>query len=1059
MPVRWSLVNKRNEGCTKMIFQKGDKVARKSIASEVGVVLEGPIERRGQIWYKVFFGGRTESILSDDLRPVGEGRSVRDLLLKGAFGDEKSFSRLLTLARINEPIRDTIYSFQANRTDLHGYQYIPLLKYLNSQYRRILIADEVGLGKTIEAGYIFQEERARQDLQRVLVVCPASLRVKWQNEMYQRFGEQFDILRASDVRRRLASRNEQDPQYQHLFGIVSIETIRSRQLREVLSDFPPNLDFLIVDEVHHCRNRDTHNFRIVRILAENSDSVIFLSATPVHTGNDNLYNLMNLLLPERFDVETAFLKQLAANAHIVRAEALVCKGTKESLSAAIKELGAVKSRELGQSIATDPYYPLIIQALGSDEILTDTEVLVKTQEMLSKLNLFSDVLTRSRKRDVEEGSAVRSAESHTPQLSGYEQDVYNELSAFIFDEYQRQYDSFIARFVLCSLQRQIASSLYAAVLHYLEHFEQAEDVEEEATFEFLEIEESDFGIDDDGEDEPERYSLLRDNNFRKIISSIDLERLRQEDTKYETLRKVLSKRGKVIVFAFFKRSLRYLEERLSQEGIATVRIDGDVPSNPEEPENDERLRRIELFHYDPKYRVLLSSQVGSEGLDFQFCDTIVNYDLPWNPMVVEQRIGRIDRLGQKAEKIFIFNIVSKGTIEEIILARLYARINIFESSIGELEPILGEVIRKMTDSLFNPKLSTEEKEQQLTRSAQALVREKEHLRKLEESSTQLIAHDEVVRQKISKIQKLGRYLTGKELEIFVSHFLSRKFPSSELYNEADDSPIPGQPGVRYAQTSPELRQFVAQHVPRYDKEGQRFKQLMNQASLKLVFDSESAMAHLDAEMIHSHHPFVKLISRFYEEDSDVIHPVNLLEVPSTTLEFGTYFYGWASIDERGTFNSRHLRMMLLNPLNGKEVTDGEQCEEFLHEMVINGSAWEGSHPDLHPEKLEQMYNWFEESIATYTSSYREERNREAEAVIHRQLQSLEASYNVKRRRREQAIETSKAANRSERIIQLQISQANKLKADYEVKQAELEERKGVNVSYRIEGVGFVKISS
>ena len=128
-------------------------------------------------------------------------------------------------------------------------------------------------------------------------------------------------------------------------------------------------------------------------------------------------------------------------------------------------------------------------------------------------------------------------------------------------------------------------------------------------------------------------------------------------------------------------------------------------------------------------------------------------------------------------------------------------------------------------------------------------------------------------------------------------------------------------------------------------------------------------------------------------------------------------------------------------------------------MVINGVAWEGPPPDLPPEKLEYMYDWFEERISEYTSSYRKERNREAEAVVNRQLQSLEASYTVKRRRREQAIETSKAANRSERIIQLQVSQANKLKADYEVKRAELSERRGVNVSYRIEGVGFVKVSS
>lgn len=211
-----------------MSFGKGDKVARRSIASEVGLVTDGPIERRGDIWYKVFFGGEVESVLADDLRPIGQGGSTKELFMQGAYGNEKSFSRLLTLAKINQPVRDTIYSYQASRTELHGYQYKPLLKYLNSPFRRILIADEVGLGKTIEAAYIFQEERARQDLQRVLIVCPASLRIKWQSEMSQRFGEKFDILNAAAVRRRLSSQNEKDLLSQKLYGIVSFETIRCK---------------------------------------------------------------------------------------------------------------------------------------------------------------------------------------------------------------------------------------------------------------------------------------------------------------------------------------------------------------------------------------------------------------------------------------------------------------------------------------------------------------------------------------------------------------------------------------------------------------------------------------------------------------------------------------------------------------------------------------------------------------------------------------------------------------------------------------------------------------
>ena len=129
--------------------------------------------------------------------------------------------------------------------------------------------------------------------------------------------------------------------------------------------------------------------------------------------------------------------------------------------------------------------------------------------------------------------------------------------------------------------------------------------------------------------------------------------------------------------------MSYLEKKLSEKGFKIGKIDGDI-----EPE--ERYDIINQFK-EGKFDILLSSEVGSEGLDMQFCNVIFNYDLPWNPMRVEQRIGRIDRIGQKAEKLFVFNLVVKGTIEDRIYSRLYDRLGIFESSIGELEPILGDI--------------------------------------------------------------------------------------------------------------------------------------------------------------------------------------------------------------------------------------------------------------------------------------------------------------------------------------------------------------------------------
>lgn len=1038
-----------------MSFAKGDRVARRSVASEVGVVVDSPKTRRGQIWYVVCFNGQTENVIEDDLCSVAEAGTIKDLFLQGAFGNEKSFSRLMTMARITEPVQDTIYSYQASRTELHGYQYRPLLRYLNSPFRRILIADEVGLGKTIEAGYIFQEERARQPLERVLVVCPASLRVKWQNELYHRFGERFDILNATTVRGRLFPHNSARGFNQRLFCIVSYETIRTKSIRDLIDEQTERIDLLIADEIHHCRNRDTHNFRVMRTLTENSDAVVFLSATPVHTDNNNLFNLMNLLLPERFDVDVAFHRQLQCNRHIVRAESLLCKGTSKAIHDAWTELQALdfEGGAIGEQITQNPFYSLVLENLKSEHILTNRSLLVRTQEMLSGLNLLADVLNRTRKRDVDEGSAIRVAHSLTPPLTEYEQSVYDMLSKFIFEQYEKRYDSAIARFVLSGLQRQIASSLYAAVLHYRGCVAEEEASKDGAVD--LDVEEP--GFEPDESDASDEYRLKDDPEFRNIMRSVCSERLYEEDTKVKALLEILSRSGKVIVFAFYKRSLRYLQERLDKRNIRSVRIDGDVPSCPETPELDERLHRIGMFRDDPGCQVMLSSQVGSEGLDFQFCDTLVNWDLPWNPMVVEQRIGRIDRLGQKSEKIFIHSLASKGTIEDLILARLYERIGIFTNSIGELEPILGPIITELSRDLFNPKLSLAEKEDKVIRSAGAIERERQYLQNLEKEGAQLIGHDEVIRQRIEKIGRLGRFLGGKELEIFIGEFLAQRYPASQLCDENGRAPKVGDGRVRWLRISSDLREFTAKQTRRFDEEGQRLDQLMRKDKIKIVFDAAAAMEHPDAEFINSRHPLVRLIAKTYSSHPEGIHPVNALKISSDRIPQGIYFYGWASIDEHGAFNTRHLVTGMIRVPEGEPIIDAELCEGVLHEMVVNGQAWNDDRPNYDVSTLETLYEWLEEYIATYVEEHRVKRNREAKAVVARQLQAIEASYRVKCERREKAIQTVRTTGGSHEAIRLQQDQINKLQNDFEMRSAAMRSRSTVSVSYRIQGVGWLRV--
>ena len=126
--------------------------------------------------------------------------------------------------------------------------------------------------------------------------------------------------------------------------------------------------------------------------------------------------------------------------------------------------------------------------------------------------------------------------------------------------------------------------------------------------------------------------------------------------------------------------------------------------------------------------MLLLSQVGAEGLDFEFCNVMVNYDLPWNPMQVEQRIGRLDRFGQQHEKIFILNMHVPGTIESDIFERLYSRIGVFERSIGELEPILRDDLKDITRTLLDPTLTQAERDRESERVAVALAERAEQVR-------------------------------------------------------------------------------------------------------------------------------------------------------------------------------------------------------------------------------------------------------------------------------------------------------------------------------------------
>ena len=302
---------------------------------------------------------------------------------------------------------------------------------------------------------------------------------------------------------------------------------------------------------------------------------------------------------------------------------------------------------------------------------------------LETTNQMANYVTRTRRRDVKELRVVREAKAPVLEMCSQERRFYDAVVGEV-EKYANERD-LNARFLLSTPLRLLTSSP-AAASGYWAGIENAgqEPIEE---------------TDDDSNPEEERPLLAR---LKGVARELDLTAdLQNVDTKFELLLRQLrhcwrSEAGaKIIVFSSFKPTLHYLKRRLEAGGVGCELMHGSV--------NEPRQGIIDRFREDPDTRILLSSEVGAEGVDLQFCWIVINYDLPWNPMRLEQRIGRVDRLGQQRPKVTVLNLVFEHTIDAIIYQRRYKRLGLVERALGEFESVLGAPIREMTSKLPRPR--------------------------------------------------------------------------------------------------------------------------------------------------------------------------------------------------------------------------------------------------------------------------------------------------------------------------------------------------------------------
>ncbi|BAU09777.1 hypothetical protein LEP3755_02520 [Leptolyngbya sp. NIES-3755] len=854
------------------------------------------------------------------LELCGEPEGLINLLEQGKFSGADDLRRILTFEKVKGELTNIFYSMESSKTDFYPHQFKPVLKFLESPVGRLLVADEVGLGKTIEAMYVWKELQARIDARRLLILCPAVLREKWQTDLQQRFNIIAKLTSAQELVEEVNSVLQS--QYQHSFVcIASLEGIRpglnwedetqtsaKAELARLLDRHPTIddlglFDLVIIDEAHYLRNPSTATHRLGQLVRDASHHLLLLTATPIQTHSTNLFQLLKIVSPEDFFDETIFDQMQAANAPLVQAV--------RSLSVHPPNLTTVR-QHLDRVLQSDyfrdnPVLQQIRQQVSESTIDSDAQVRIGYK--LESASLISQYLTRSRKRDVIPDRVKRDPQTLRVPFHPIEKQIYDSVTQTL--RQQSKGKQGVPLFRLIARQRQMASCLVAALQSW----------SNQGILQTDELFWEDLGIATEIDPIDDRIPQLE---------SIDYQQLEAQDTKYQKLVEFLDRELKrnpkeqFVLFAYFRGTLHYLQRRLEADRISTSLIIGGM--------GEQKWDILKQFEQG-KASVLLSSEVGSEGIDLQFCRFLINYDLPWNPMRVEQRIGRLDRLGQKADRISIINFSLEDTIEERILDRLYDRIRVFQESIGDLENILGEATEKLMLSLFKPDLTDEERLQRAEETAIAILKQSVEQERLEQEAVNLMAFSDQILNTVQKSRDQGRWLTAEELHAFVEDYFARYYSGTTI------KPTPRQEAVFEIRLTEDAKLDLEQFLKHHRSSVQT---RLHRSPALCLFDprlESSRNTGAAIELIDPTHPLIQWIRHSYELDAQKLHPIAAIHCHSAEVEIppGQYVYVIHRWQFDGLRSQSRLAYKVADCSTDQLLSD-EQSEQFVYRAARFGKA-------------------------------------------------------------------------------------------------------------------------
>jgi ATP-dependent helicase HepA len=603
-----TLVSTRGNTLIPHPFVPGDRV-RTGKGREATITGEEPGGRGLRRYLVRFEDGSEDELPESEVHARPPDTDLLTTLREGRVADARAFLlRRQALALDEERRNDALGALLASRVMVKPHQVGVVQRVLSARRPRFVLADEVGLGKTIEAGMIFSALRLSGLAARVLVVAPSHLTVQWLAELFHKFQQLFTLVDGE----RLARSRQEEPAvspWKRFSRVVTSLELLSRSPDEVQEVAAAGWDLVIVDEAHHLRGEKA--FAAVEALASRTWGLLLLTATPMQLDPDEYRALLTLLDPVTAPDAAAFRARIERQEALSRTVRALLEGDDAEATLAV---GALRAR---------------FQDDRELAALTDRDSLLAH---LAETYSLSEALIRNRRARVG-GFSARQLHRHVVEPPEAELLARDAVLAAVRA-------GSIRGAALAGLLRRLDSSPAA--------FTQAAS-----------------GLLDSPPVLPER------------------------DAKYQALRALLAEvweeepEAKVLLFTEAQATLESLRALLSADGIEALGYHGELALV-------ERDRQVARFRDPDGPKILISTEVGGEGRNFQFAHHLVNYDLPWSPATVEQRIGRLDRIGQTHPvEIHVFDV--RGTLASDVLALLADAVGVFGETVGGLDAVLEEV--------------------------------------------------------------------------------------------------------------------------------------------------------------------------------------------------------------------------------------------------------------------------------------------------------------------------------------------------------------------------------